>query len=67
MSATKAMATGAGLTTVGSGGVLWWLGENASALGIVFTALTFCVFSAFIYLNYRENKRHNREMENKDD
>jgi uncharacterized membrane protein YhdT len=64
MSATKTLAFANGSAAVtGASGFMTWLGINAPAIGIIFTALMFCVAVIFYTLNYLESKRHNHEME----
>ena len=66
MITTKAgIANTAVASTIGGGGMLWWLGEHAAGLGAL--AAIFGALVAFIFylLNYIENKRHNRAIEAK--
>ena len=41
-----------------SSGLLTWLGENASAIGVLISGATFFAFLIFSYLNYLISKRN---------
>ena len=47
----------------GFSGMMTYLTVNASAIGVIFTGVMLCVTIIFYSLNYMENKRHNKEME----
>lgn len=64
MSATKTLVmANSSAAITGTSGVMTYLGVNAPAIGIIFTGLMFCVTIVFYVLNYMENKRHNRHIE----
>ena len=68
MSISKTLAAGnaaAGVTI--STGILNFLAENAPAIGIIITILSFFTMITFYTLNYLEKRRHHKAIEAKDD
>ena len=66
MITTKAgIANTAVASTVGGGGMLWWLGEHAAGLGALAAIFGVAIALIFHVLNYVETKKHNKEMETK--
>lgn len=62
MTKTLTIANGTAVIAAGSG-FMAWIGDNAPALGIIFTGSMFFVSCTFYLLNYLEKKRHNKAME----
>lgn len=63
---TKAsIANTAVASTIGGGGMLWWLEEHAAGLGALAALFGALVAFVFYLLNYIENRRHNRVIEAK--
>lgn len=44
------------------GGFIGWLTENATAISLGVTFFSFLVGGLFLYLNYKQNKRHKDEI-----
>jgi len=64
MSMTKTLTIANGTAVIAAGsGFMAWIGDNAPALGIIFTGLMFCVSVTFYVLNYLEKRRHHKAME----
>lgn len=51
--------------TVGGGGMLFWLGQNAPAIGAIAVIIGLLSGIWFKWSALQETKRHNREIENK--
>jgi len=63
---TKANAGNVALSaTVGGGGILFWLGQNAPAIGAIAVIVGLLAGIYFKWSVLREQKRHNREIEKK--
>lgn len=64
MMVTKANAGNVALSaTVGGGGMLFWLGQNAPAIGAIAVIIGLGTGIYFKWSALREQKRHNRELE----
>lgn len=64
MMITKANAGNTFLAgTVGGGGMLFWLGQNAPAIGAIAVIVGLATGIYFKWSALREQKRHNKEIE----
>ena len=59
-----AVANGTAAVT-GTSGMMTYLGVNAPAIGIIFTGLMFVISVVFYVLNFLENRRHHKRLEDK--
>lgn len=66
VSKTLVIANTAAAVTAGSG-FMAWVGENAPALGIIFTGVMGLVSIGFYTLTFLEKRRHHKAMEPRDD
>ncbi len=73
--ATKTTAAIASANTIGNaaisgsvagGGVLWWFGENATAVGAICVVIGLITGIAFKIIGIVELRRHHRELEGDD-
>lgn len=66
MITTKAgIANTAVASTVGGGGMLWWLGENAAGIGALAAIFGVLIALLFHVLNYIETKKNNKAIKAK--
>lgn len=60
------IANAAVASTVGGGGMLWWLGENAAGIGALAAIFGVLIALLFHVLNYIETKKNNKKLLEKD-